>query len=92
VQFTDFSKTLGKVAPGDVVFSKKYLNQEHSSFLEVSVLFLKEAACDETPACCVLACAGPILNNSVMCVSISFEDKVTRDLCHLQKIFVDLQI
>ncbi|OQS07608.1 glucokinase [Thraustotheca clavata] len=63
---------VGKIAPGEVILNKKYLNQEHASFVEVALLFLNEAGVDEPPVCCVLACAGPILNNSVVFTNIEF--------------------
>ncbi|CAK4096408.1 unnamed protein product [Aphanomyces euteiches] len=62
----------GKIAPGQVVYNKKFLNESHSSFVEVCHLFLKEAGVDEPPVCCVLACAGPVLNNSVVFTNIAF--------------------
>ncbi|OQR98457.1 glucokinase [Achlya hypogyna] len=66
------ASVVGKIAPGEVIFNKKYLNQEHASFVEVALLFLNEAGVDEPPACCVLACAGPILDNSVVFTNIAF--------------------
>ena len=56
---------VGNVAPGEILFAKKYINEDHSSFYEVCHLFLKEAKIQQVPVACVLACAGPILNNSV---------------------------
>ncbi|KAJ8564213.1 hypothetical protein ON010_g7133 [Phytophthora cinnamomi] len=58
--------TKGDIAPGEMLFSKKYLNEQYGSFNEVCHLFLNEAKLvDEVPAACVLACAGPILKNTV---------------------------
>jgi glucokinase len=65
-QLKSFYLPVGNVAPGEVLFAKKYHNEDHSSFSEVCHLFLKEAKMkDKIPVACVLACAGPILNNTV---------------------------
>jgi glucokinase len=56
----------GDVAPGHIIFAKKYINEEHGSFMEVCHLFLTEAkVVERVPVAGVLACAGPILNNTV---------------------------
>ncbi|KAE9077791.1 hypothetical protein PF010_g23376 [Phytophthora fragariae] len=56
----------GSVAPGEITFAKKYHNENYSCFSEVCHLFMKEAKLlDRLPVACVLACAGPILNNTV---------------------------
>lgn len=56
----------GSVAPGEITFAKKYHNENYSCFSEVCHLFMKEAKLRERlPVACVLACAGPILNNTV---------------------------
>ena len=73
----------GSVAPGEITFAKKYHNENYGSFPEVCHLFMKEAKLvDRLPVACVLACAGPILNNTVeyvpffcvfVCVAALFE-------------------
>ncbi|CAI5710724.1 unnamed protein product [Peronospora destructor] len=56
----------GSVAPGEITFAKKYHNENYGSFSEVCHLFMKEAKLvEKLPVACVLACAGPILNNTV---------------------------
>nr|CCA23515.1 unnamed protein product [Albugo laibachii Nc14] len=63
----------GNIAPGEILFAKKYHNENHSSFAEVAHLFLKEANLgDEVPLACVLACAGPIMKNTVEFTNIEF--------------------
>lgn len=62
----------GNVAPGEIIFAKKYHNEDHSSFSEVCHLFMKEARIVELPVACVLACAGPIMNNTVEFTNIKF--------------------
>ncbi|KAF0696280.1 Aste57867_12978 [Aphanomyces stellatus] len=69
----------GKIAPGQMLFNQKYLNENHSSFVEVCHLFLKEAEVDEPPVCCVLACAGPIMHNSVVFTNIAFGWSINGD-------------
>ncbi|KAG2964971.1 hypothetical protein PC121_g24495, partial [Phytophthora cactorum] len=69
--------TKGDIAPGEMLFSKKYLNEQHGSFNEVCHLFLNEAKLvDEVPAACVLACAGPILKNTVDFTNVEFGWKI----------------
>lgn len=50
---------------GQPLFAQKYQNEHYSSFVQVLQLFLKEAQAPKVPTVCVLACAGPILNNTV---------------------------
>lgn len=58
--------TIGDTPPGENLFSKKYINEEYDSFVSACVLFLQEAnIANQSPVACVLACAGPILNNTV---------------------------
>ncbi|DAZ97120.1 TPA: hypothetical protein N0F65_010443 [Lagenidium giganteum] len=67
----------GNVAPGSIIFAKKYHNESHSSFSEVCHLFMKEANLNgRVPTACVLACAGPILNNTVEFTNIQFGWKI----------------
>ncbi|KAG3129394.1 hypothetical protein PC128_g26870, partial [Phytophthora cactorum] len=74
----------GNIAPGDAIFAKKYLNEDHSSFNEVCHLFMNEAKLtDQVPEACVLACAGPILNNTVDFTNVEFGWKI--DGASLQK-------
>ncbi|CAI5747493.1 unnamed protein product [Peronospora destructor] len=63
----------GNITPGDSIFAKKYLNEDHSSFNEVCRLFMTEAKLmNKVPEACVLACAGPIIDNSVDFTNIEF--------------------
>lgn len=86
--FFFWSHIAGNVAPGEITFAKKYHNEHHSSFSEVCHLFMKEANLNgRVPVACVLACAGPIMNNTVEYVSqLSFSAAVwlgwllTRDI------------
>ncbi|KAJ0402855.1 hypothetical protein ATCC90586_004542 [Pythium insidiosum] len=65
----------GNIAPGEVLYAEKYINENYASFAEVSHLFLKDAlkkAVEKVPSlagvvptAAVLACAGPIMNNTV---------------------------
>lgn len=57
---------------GKIIFAKKYHNEDHSSFANVCHLFMKEAKIVHVPVACVLACAGPILNNTVVFTNIKF--------------------
>lgn len=67
----------GNVAPGEIIFAKKYENEKHSSFSEVCHLFMKEANLNgRVPLACVLACAGPIMNNTVEFTNIKFGWKI----------------
>ncbi|RLN37644.1 hypothetical protein BBJ28_00007332 [Nothophytophthora sp. Chile5] len=67
----------GNIAPGDAIFAKKYLNEEHASFAEVCHLFMNEAKLvDRVPEACVLACAGPILKNTVDFTNVEFGWKI----------------
>ncbi|KAL4129339.1 hypothetical protein PRIC2_005348 [Phytophthora ramorum] len=69
--------TKGDIAPGEMLFSKKYLNEEHASFAEVCHLFLNEAKLvNDVPKACVLACAGPILKNTVDFTNVEFGWKI----------------
>lgn len=55
-------------APGKLIFEKKFLNEHHADFVTVTKLFLAEAstsACAGLPRAACLACAGPILDNTV---------------------------
>ncbi|KAJ8509365.1 hypothetical protein ON010_g18772 [Phytophthora cinnamomi] len=67
----------GDIAPGEMLFSKKYLNEEYASFAEVCHLFLNEAKLvNQVPEACVLACAGPILKNTVDFTNVEFGWKI----------------
>ncbi|RLN37643.1 hypothetical protein BBJ28_00007331 [Nothophytophthora sp. Chile5] len=67
----------GNIAPGEIIFAKKYLNEEHASFAEVCHLFMNEAKlADQVPEACVLACAGPILKNTVDFTNVEFGWKI----------------
>ncbi|POM67330.1 Glucokinase [Phytophthora palmivora] len=67
----------GDIAPGEMMFSKKYLNEDYASFAEVCHLFLNEAKLvNQIPEACVLACAGPILKNTVDFTNVEFGWKI----------------
>ncbi|KAE8953672.1 hypothetical protein PR002_g32303, partial [Phytophthora rubi] len=73
----DSKHVKGDIAPGEMVYSKKYLNEEYASFAEVCHLFLNEAKLvDQIPEACVLACAGPILKNTVDFTNVEFGWKI----------------
>ncbi|ETI30669.1 glucokinase [Phytophthora nicotianae P10297] len=73
----DSKHTKGDIAPGSMLFSKKYLNEDYASFAEVCHLFLNEAKLvDQIPEACVLACAGPILKNTVDFTNVEFGWKI----------------
>eukprot|EP01134_Creolimax_fragrantissima_P001189 CFRG1189T1 len=55
----------GERAPGTLRFDKKYQNENYSNFIEIAQLFIQESNVSGVPAAACLACAGPILNNSV---------------------------
>lgn len=64
---------VGTIAPGETIFAKKYVNENHASFAELCHLFLKEANIrDEVPVAAVMACAGPVLNQTVVFTNIKF--------------------
>jgi len=59
---------IGQSPPGELLFAKKYLNNEFPSFQAVCEKFLEEAAPltgGSLPRACCLACAGAISNNTV---------------------------
>ncbi|TMW55705.1 hypothetical protein Poli38472_010587 [Pythium oligandrum] len=67
----------GNIAPGEVIFAKKYVNEDYASFAEVCHLFLKEANLGgRVPSAAVMACAGPILNQTVEFTNIKFGWKI----------------
>lgn len=67
------AKFTGTIAPGEVIFAKKYINEQYGSFAEVCHLFLKEAKLGaQLPVAAVMACAGPILNQTVTFTNIKF--------------------
>ncbi|KNC74666.1 glucokinase, partial [Sphaeroforma arctica JP610] len=59
----------GASAPGKVAFEKKYQNEEYSDFLSVVKKFIEESGGKAPEAAC-LACAGPILGNTVLFTNI----------------------
>eukprot|EP00123_Amoebidium_parasiticum_P013127 comp21786_c0_seq1/m.30950 comp21786_c0_seq1/g.30950 ORF comp21786_c0_seq1/g.30950 comp21786_c0_seq1/m.30950 type:complete len:357 (-) comp21786_c0_seq1:402-1472(-) len=65
----------GECAPGTLKFDKKYLNEQHFDFVSVMKLFveeaMKEAGITERPKVACLACAGPILDNTVNFTNIA---------------------
>ena len=73
---------MGKPPPGEVIFSKKYLNSSHLNFTDVCKVFLKEAG-DTVPATCCLACAGAISDNKVTFTNV--KDGWTIDGALLEK-------
>jgi len=71
---TDAKATAGHMPPGELVFSKKYLNSSHVSFEEVCKTFLAEITPmtqGELPETCCLACAGGITNNTVSFTNVA---------------------
>ncbi|TDH71724.1 hypothetical protein CCR75_007234 [Bremia lactucae] len=60
------------VTAGNITFARKYHNENYACFSDVCHLFLKEANVKNSlPVVCVLACAGPILNNTVEFTNIT---------------------
>ncbi|KNC74868.1 glucokinase, variant [Sphaeroforma arctica JP610] len=57
-------------APGTLQFDNKYQNEQHKNFLDIMKLFLEESKTSETPVAACLACAGPILDNTVSFTNI----------------------
>lgn len=50
----------------EMLFAKKYFNENHVSFVDIYQLFLRESGIENPKiSVCVLACAGPIWNNTV---------------------------
>lgn len=52
-------------APGKLLFSKKYMNQDFNSFVAVLQRFLEEARVGRPPVTACFAVAGPVANNKV---------------------------
>lgn len=59
------------ISQGTLKFDKKYLNEEFSDFLSIVKLFIKESNCAQPPKAACLACAGPILDNTVNFTNIA---------------------
>eukprot|EP00121_Abeoforma_whisleri_P015965 Awhi_evm1s14676 len=55
----------GEKAPGSLVFDKKYENEKFSTFVDIVKKFLEESKTSEKPKVACLACAGPIIDNTV---------------------------
>ena len=55
----------GRKAPGLLLKTEKYLNQNFGSFTEVVVQFLRELSLTRPPAVACFAVAGPVKNNAV---------------------------
>jgi glucokinase len=82
----DAAATPGQLPPGELVFSKKYLNSSYDSFEDVCKTFLsdiKPLSNGEVPSTCCLACAGGITNNSVSFTNVSKGWSI--DGCALEK-------
>jgi len=65
---------VGEEPDGEVVFAKKYLNAENTSFVAVCEKFLSETSAltgGEKPQACCLACAGGIVNNTVSFTNVT---------------------
>jgi glucokinase len=60
----------GEKAPGTLKFDKKYLNEKFSDFVTIVKQFMQDANCTATPDDACLACAGPILDNTVSFTNI----------------------
>lgn len=56
----------GCKAPGLLLKTERYLNQEYKSFLEVVTQFLHEANLQKPPLTACFAVAGPVKNNAVV--------------------------
>lgn len=56
----------GRKAPGLLLKTEKYLNQEYKSFIEVVNQFLLEANLQKPPLTACFAVAGPVNNNAVV--------------------------
>lgn len=52
-------------APGHLIIDKKYLNEKFDNFVSIMKAFITEANATQTPKAACLACAGPILDNTV---------------------------
>lgn len=52
-------------APGDLLFSKKYLNHEYPSFVSVLQTFLQQSGSKNPPKTACFAVAGPVARNKV---------------------------
>jgi glucokinase len=59
------SPSRGERAPGALIFKKRYKNEDFREFKEIVSVFLKESGIDILPKVACLACAGPIVNNTV---------------------------
>lgn len=51
--------------PGELILSKKYQNQDFSSFIAVLEQFLQDANASKPPLTACFAVAGPVKNNVV---------------------------
>ena len=60
----------GENAPGTLSFDKKYLNEQFPDFVTIMKKFIEESGHDNPKAAC-LACAGPILDNTVNFTNIA---------------------
>ena len=56
----------GQRAPGQLLYSEKYLNQEHGTFVDIVRTFLKASGRSKMPLCGCLAVAGPVKDNRVL--------------------------
>lgn len=61
----------GQKAPGTLRFEKKYINERHTNFVQILRQFLAESGTTQTPKAACLACAGPILDNTVNFTNIA---------------------
>lgn len=61
----------GDKAPGNLKYDAKYLNEKYENFVQIMKTFIAEAKAEQTPKAACLACAGPILDNTVSFTNIS---------------------
>jgi glucokinase len=64
----------GEQAPGRNVFEQKYLNEHYKSFVDVMKQFFNDAKSsvgDGKVGAACLACAGPIMDNSVVFTNVA---------------------
>ena len=55
----------GRIAPGKLLLTKKYMNQDYSTFIEIVESFLKDGGLSKPPLSACFAVAGPVSHNKV---------------------------
>ena len=83
----------GHRAPGRLLYSEKYLNQEHSTFEDIFRIFLKASGRGRSkvkvPLCACLAVAGPVKDNRVL---LTNRDGWSIDGAELEALFGMLRV